>query len=54
MRMIAVTGEPIFMLIGESNARVAAGPSPGSTPTAVPRTDPMKRPAISNIERPAP
>src|SRR5574340_1272811 len=42
MRMMAVTGDPIFMLTGSSRAMVAAGPSPGRTPTAVPRTDPMR------------
>src|SRR5512147_1255668 len=42
MRMIEVTGDPIFMLTGSSRAMVAAGPSPGRTPTTVPRTDPMR------------
>ena len=42
IRMMAVTGEPIFMLMGSSSAMVAAGPSPGRTPTAVPRTQPMR------------
>ncbi len=39
--MIAVTGVPIFMLMGRSSAIVAAGPSPGRTPTAVPRAQPI-------------
>src|SRR5512139_2327637 len=41
IRMIAVTGEPIFMLMGKSSAIVAAGPSPGRTPTAVPSAQPI-------------
>src|SRR5512136_274282 len=42
MRMMAVIGDPIFMLIGRRSAIVAAGPSPGKTPTAVPRIEPMR------------
>src|SRR5215218_8390708 len=42
MRMIAVTGDPMFMLMGKRRAIVAAGPRPGSTPTAVPSPQPMK------------
>src|SRR5574342_269036 len=42
MRMMAVTGDPIFRLTGRRSAMVAAGPSPGRTPTAVPRSAPMR------------
>jgi len=38
----AVNGELILKVMGSSRAIVAAGPSPGRTPMAVPRKAPRK------------
>ncbi len=42
MSIIAVTGELMLYVAGRSKAMVAAGPKPGRTPIAVPRTAPKK------------